>query len=110
MPPQELALLRGEGPPPRLERGARASPHRLLLWDGGGPAALTLERWCGTQGVVRCLYSYFVEKPQEEIPHIPMELHEVKCLKPSAYGTGDEDIFLGPKIQKDAEGALPETS
>lgn len=34
------------------------------------------------QAVCRALYSYFVGKPLEEVPHIPMPLHTVIELTP----------------------------
>ena len=50
------------------------------------------------QAVVRCLYAYFMDKAQHEIPYIDIPLHQVICLEPSTYGTLEQRIDIGPKV------------
>jgi broad specificity phosphatase PhoE/adenylylsulfate kinase-like enzyme len=38
------------------------------------------------QGVLRALYAYLMDTPPRECPHLPMPLHTVLELSPSAYG------------------------
>lgn len=38
------------------------------------------------QAVLRCLYSYFMDVPAVEIPHLSMPLHTIISLEPRAYG------------------------
>eukprot|EP00013_Stygamoeba_regulata_P013308 CAMPEP_0177667658 /NCGR_PEP_ID=MMETSP0447-20121125/22246_1 /TAXON_ID=0 /ORGANISM="Stygamoeba regulata, Strain BSH-02190019" /LENGTH=638 /DNA_ID=CAMNT_0019173915 /DNA_START=19 /DNA_END=1935 /DNA_ORIENTATION=+ len=39
----------------------------------------------GHQAVLRCIYSYFMDIPQEQIPFVPMPLHCITKLTPRAY-------------------------
>jgi 6-phosphofructo-2-kinase / fructose-2,6-biphosphatase 3 len=40
----------------------------------------------GHQAVLRCLYAYFMERPLEEVPHLPIPLHTLIEITPKAYG------------------------
>ena len=48
------------------------------------------------QAVVRVLYGYLMGKPQEECPHIPVPLHTVIELSPTAYGYEERRVELAP--------------
>ena len=48
------------------------------------------------QAVCRALYSYFVGKPLEDAPHIPMPLHTVIELTPQMYGVSERRFELLP--------------
>ena len=48
-----------------------------------------------TQAVLRCLYAYFHNLPQEDLPYIKIPLHTVIKLTPKAYGC-DEERFKVP--------------
>ena len=48
------------------------------------------------QAVVRVLYGYLMGKPQEECPHIPVPLHTVIELTPTAYGYEERRVELLP--------------
>ncbi len=48
----------------------------------------------GHQAVLRCLYGYFLDLPQEKIPHLDVPLHTVIKLTPKAYGCTEERFFL----------------
>ncbi|KAK4245088.1 6-phosphofructo-2-kinase-domain-containing protein [Corynascus novoguineensis] len=39
------------------------------------------------QAVIRCIYAYFMQKPQEESPWVPVPLHTLIKLTPRAYDT-----------------------
>lgn len=39
------------------------------------------------QAVIRCIYAYFMQKPQEESPWVPVPLHTLIKLTPRAYNT-----------------------
>ncbi|BGP45919.1 Fructose-2,6-bisphosphatase [Rhodotorula kratochvilovae] len=47
------------------------------------------------QAVLRCLYAYFHNLSQEELPYIKIPLHTVIKLTPKAYGC-DEERFMLP--------------
>ena len=46
------------------------------------------------QAICRALYSYFVGKPLEDAPHIPMPLHTVIELTPQMYGVTERRFDL----------------
>ncbi|GAA5943671.1 hypothetical protein JCM1841_003849 [Sporobolomyces salmonicolor] len=46
------------------------------------------------QAVLRCLYGYFHNLPQEELPYIKIPLHTVIKLTPKAYGCDEERFAL----------------
>lgn len=41
----------------------------------------------GHRAVLRCLYAYFVDCPEEKIPWLPIKLHKVYKCTPKAYNT-----------------------
>ncbi len=47
------------------------------------------------RAVARCLYSYFVDLPPAEIPHLDVPLHTVIKLEPKAYGCKVTTFKLG---------------
>jgi broad specificity phosphatase PhoE len=47
------------------------------------------------QAVLRALYSYIVGRPAAECPHLPIPLHTVIELTPTAYGCDEQRIPLG---------------
>ena len=57
----------------------------------------------GHQAVLRALYAYMMDEPPEACPHIPVPLHTVIRLTPTAYGC-DETRFELPPTPADAEG------
>ncbi|GAA6061849.1 hypothetical protein JCM10212_000766 [Sporobolomyces blumeae] len=46
------------------------------------------------QAVLRCLYAYFHNLPQEDLPYIKIPLHTVIKLTPKAYGCDEERFTL----------------
>jgi broad specificity phosphatase PhoE len=50
------------------------------------------------RAVLRALSAYFLQLPQPQIPHLPMPLHTVTKLVPTAYGCLQEEAFLGPEV------------
>jgi broad specificity phosphatase PhoE/predicted kinase len=57
----------------------------------------------GHQAVLRALYAYMMDKSPEECPRIPIPLHTIIQLTPTAYGC-DETRFALPPAPLDAEG------
>jgi len=51
------------------------------------------------RAVLRALSAYFLQLPQPGIPHLPMPLHTVTKLVPTAYGCLEESAFLGPEVR-----------
>ena len=51
----------------------------------------------GHQAVIRVLYGYLMGRPQEECPHIPVPLHTIIELKPTAYGYVEQRVELEPE-------------
>lgn len=39
------------------------------------------------QAVIRCIYAYFMDIPQNQSPWLKIPLHTVMCLEPKAYKT-----------------------
>ncbi|GAA5874206.1 hypothetical protein JCM8547_007790 [Rhodosporidiobolus lusitaniae] len=79
------------------------------------------------QAVLRCLYAYFHNLSQEELPYIKIPLHTVIKLTPKAYGCDEERFalpieavdttrpkpvnkFLGVKKERDLGVLSPSTS
>lgn len=59
------------------------------------PVIMELERQqniliVGHQAIIRCLYAYFMELPQEELPYINVPLHTLIRISPRAYGCEEE--------------------
>lgn len=52
----------------------------------------------GHQAIVRTLYGYLMGRPQEECPHIPIPLHTVLELSPTAYGYEEQRFALEPRV------------
>ena len=46
------------------------------------------------QAVLRCLYAYLTDQPQERVPHIEMPLHTVIKLTPATYGAEEQRFQL----------------
>lgn len=63
--------------------------------DARDPCLLSLPFTTITQAVLRCLYAYFHNLPQEDLPYIKIPLHTVIKLTPKAYGC-DEERFKVP--------------
>lgn len=64
------------------------------------PVIMELERQqniliVGHQAIIRCLYAYFMELPQEELPYINVPLHTLIRISPRAYGCEEERYPLG---------------
>lgn len=64
------------------------------------PVIMELERQenimiIGHQAIIRCLYSYFHNLPQADLPYIKIPLHTVIKLTPKAYGCDEERYALG---------------
>ncbi|KAG8217328.1 bifunctional 6-phosphofructo-2-kinase fructose-2,6-bisphosphate 2-phosphatase, partial [Butyriboletus roseoflavus] len=63
------------------------------------PAIMELERQeniliFGHQAILRCLYAYFHDLPQADLPYINIPLHTVIKLTPKAYGCDEERYTL----------------
>ncbi|KAK2460993.1 hypothetical protein APHAL10511_007463 [Amanita phalloides] len=59
------------------------------------PVIMELERQeniliIGHQAILRCLYAYFHDLPQDDLPYIKVPLHTVIKLTPKAYGCDEE--------------------
>ncbi|EAU85412.2 fructose-2,6-bisphosphatase [Coprinopsis cinerea okayama7 len=64
------------------------------------PVIMELERQeniliVGHQAILRCLYAYFHNLPQADLPYIKIPLHTVIKLTPKAYGCDEERYALG---------------
>ncbi|KAH9946407.1 bifunctional 6-phosphofructo-2-kinase/fructose-2,6-bisphosphate 2-phosphatase [Epithele typhae] len=64
------------------------------------PVIMELERQeniliIGHQAILRCLYAYFHDLPQADLPYIKIPLHTVIKLTPKAYGC-DEERYAVP--------------
>lgn len=57
----------------------------------------------GHQAVLRALYAYMMDQPPDACPRIPIPLHTVIQLTPTAYGC-EERRFALPPAPDDAEG------
>ncbi|KAI9434023.1 bifunctional 6-phosphofructo-2-kinase/fructose-2,6-bisphosphate 2-phosphatase [Lactarius indigo] len=63
------------------------------------PVIMELERQenvlvVGHQAILRCLYAYFHNLPQADLPYIKIPLHTVIKLTPKAYGCDEERYTL----------------
>ncbi|KIO13119.1 hypothetical protein M404DRAFT_122926, partial [Pisolithus tinctorius Marx 270] len=63
------------------------------------PVIMELERQeniliVGHQAILRCLYAYFHDLPQVDLPYIKIPLHTVIKLTPKAYGCDEERYTL----------------
>jgi len=63
------------------------------------PVIVELERQenilvIGHQAIIRCLYAYFHNLPQDDLPYIKIPLHTVIKLTPKAYGCDEERYAL----------------
>ncbi|KZT03445.1 bifunctional 6-phosphofructo-2-kinase/fructose-2,6-bisphosphate 2-phosphatase [Laetiporus sulphureus 93-53] len=63
------------------------------------PIIMELERQeniliIGHQAILRCLYAYFHDFPQDDLPYIKIPLHTVIKLTPKAYGCDEERYTL----------------
>ncbi|KAI0049684.1 bifunctional 6-phosphofructo-2-kinase/fructose-2,6-bisphosphate 2-phosphatase [Auriscalpium vulgare] len=88
------------------------------------PVIMELERQdniliVGHQAILRCLYAYFHNLPQADLPYIKIPLHTVIKLTPKAYGCDEERYTLPigavdthrpkPKVTNQPEAAKPYT-
>jgi broad specificity phosphatase PhoE len=46
------------------------------------------------QAVLRALYAYLMDRPQKEVPYLPIPLHTVIRLTPITYGCEEERVTL----------------
>eukprot|EP00607_Mallomonas_marina_P005934 CAMPEP_0182425376 /NCGR_PEP_ID=MMETSP1167-20130531/11777_1 /TAXON_ID=2988 /ORGANISM="Mallomonas Sp, Strain CCMP3275" /LENGTH=478 /DNA_ID=CAMNT_0024606051 /DNA_START=210 /DNA_END=1646 /DNA_ORIENTATION=+ len=46
------------------------------------------------QAVLRCLYAYFLDVPQQEIPYLSMPLHTITRLDPRAYACHEKRVKI----------------
>lgn len=53
-----------------------------------------LTECCSSQAILRCLYAYFHNLPQADLPYIKIPLHTVIKLTPKAYGCDEERYTL----------------
>ncbi|KLO09975.1 bifunctional 6-phosphofructo-2-kinase/fructose-2,6-bisphosphate 2-phosphatase [Schizopora paradoxa] len=78
------------------------------------PVIMELERQgniliIGHQAILRCLYAYFHDLPQADLPYIKIPLHTVIKLTPKAYGC-DEERFALPIGAVDTHRPKPSIS
>ena len=59
------------------------------------------------QAVLRALYAYLVDKPASECPKLPIPLHTVIQLTPTAYGCEEQRIHLGPTMDDPPVSLVP---
>ncbi|KAJ9069155.1 Fructose-2,6-bisphosphatase [Entomophthora muscae] len=62
------------------------------------PVIMELERQediviIGHQAILRCIYAYFMDLPQDRLPYINIPLHTLIRLTPMPYGTTEERFF-----------------
>lgn len=77
------------------------------------PVIMELERQenvlvVGHQAILRCLYAYFHNLPQADLPYIKIPLHTVIKLTPKAYGC-DEERYTLPIGAVDTHRPKPKT-
>jgi 6-phosphofructo-2-kinase / fructose-2,6-biphosphatase 3 len=58
------------------------------------------------QAIVRALYGYLTGLPQEECPFVPIPLHTLIELTPTAYGYEERRINLEPVLPERLDGPL----
>jgi 6-phosphofructo-2-kinase/fructose-2,6-biphosphatase 2 len=76
------------------------------------PVIMELERQeniliVGHQAILRCIYAYFMNYNQEELPYIKIPLHSLIKLTPMAYGT-KEELFRADIHAVDTHRPKPE--
>ena len=52
----------------------------------------------GHQAIIRALYGYLTGRPQGECPHVPIPLHTIVELTPTAYGYEERRTDLEPHL------------
>jgi broad specificity phosphatase PhoE/predicted kinase len=52
------------------------------------------------RAVLRALTAYFLQMPPAETPYLPMPLHTVIQLTPTAYGCEEERVALEPRVEE----------
>ncbi|KAI0282603.1 bifunctional phosphatase [Russula aff. rugulosa BPL654] len=77
------------------------------------PVIMELERQenvlvVGHQAILRCLYAYFHNLPQVDLPYVKIPLHTVIKLTPKAYGC-DEERYTLPIGAVDTHRPKPKT-
>jgi 6-phosphofructo-2-kinase / fructose-2,6-biphosphatase 3 len=60
----------------------------------------------GHQAIVRALYGYLTGRPQEECPYLPIPLHTVIELTPTAYGYEERRTDLEPHLPDRSDAPL----
>ncbi|KIJ27860.1 hypothetical protein M422DRAFT_190528 [Sphaerobolus stellatus SS14] len=78
------------------------------------PIIMELERQeniliIGHQAILRCLYAYFHNLPQDDLPYIKIPLHTVIKLTPKAYGC-DEERYTLPIAAVDTHRPKPKAA
>jgi broad specificity phosphatase PhoE/predicted kinase len=58
------------------------------------------------QAVIRALYGYLTGRPQEECPYVPIPLHTVIELTPTAYGYDEHRVELEPLLPERSDAPL----
>jgi broad specificity phosphatase PhoE len=57
--------------------------------------------------VIRSLYAYLMDLPNDECPHLPIPLHTVIQLTPTAYGYEEERTSLDPGVPPRRDSIIP---
>ncbi|MBK7584600.1 MAG: histidine phosphatase family protein [Myxococcales bacterium] len=60
----------------------------------------------GHQAIIRALYGYLTGRPQEECPHVPIPLHTLIELTPTAYGYEEHRVELEPDLPDRSDAPL----
>ena len=55
----------------------------------------------------RALYAYLMDRPPGECPHLPIPLHTVIELRPTAYGFEERRLTLEPQVPPSKRESLP---
>jgi len=58
----------------------------------------------GHRAVLRCLFAYFLDEPNERIPYLEVPLHTVLKLIPKPFGVEVTQFPLGEKIEEREDG------
>ncbi len=58
------------------------------------------------QAIIRALYGYLTGRPQEECPHVPIPLHTLVELTPTAYGYEEHRVELEPSLPDRSDAPL----
>lgn len=58
------------------------------------------------QAIIRALYGYLTGRPQEECPHVPIPLHTIVELTPTAYGYEEHRVELEPSLPDRSDAPL----